>query len=111
MRNNNTPTGPSVRIIWCRNAVLSSPEAQNITFREGLSGLGRALGLAIARMPENMFHWLFGLGVKEKVFVLTHLVRVGILLDARPLCKFSVIRAEGCLSSRKRCTHNCRHQD
>jgi NADPH:quinone reductase-like Zn-dependent oxidoreductase len=50
-------------------------------------------------MPENMFDRLFGLGVKEKVFVLTYLVRVGTLLDARPLCKFSVIRAEGCLAA------------
>jgi hypothetical protein len=73
--------------------------------------LGRAQGLAIARMPENMFDRLFGLGVEEKVFVLTHLVRVGTLLDARPLCKFSVIRAEGCLFSRKRCTYHRRHQD
>jgi hypothetical protein len=33
MRNNNTPTEPSVRIIWYRNAVLSSPEARKATFR------------------------------------------------------------------------------
>jgi hypothetical protein len=50
-------------------------------------------------MPENMFDRLFGLGVKEKVFVLTYLVWVGTLLDARPLCKFSVIRAKGCLAA------------
>jgi hypothetical protein len=35
-------------------------------------------------MPENMFDRLFGLGVEEKVFVLTHLVRVGALLGALP---------------------------
>src|ERR1017187_2633387 len=68
-----------------------------------------AQGLVIARMPENMFDRSFGLGVEEKVFVLTHLVRVGALLGARPLCKFSVIRAEGCLISRKCCTHHQRH--
>jgi hypothetical protein len=32
-------------------------------------------------------------------------------LDARPLCKFSVKRAEGCLFSRKRGTHHRLHQD
>ena len=76
-----------------------------------LSGVGRAQGLAIARMPENMFDRLFSLGVEEKVFVFTHLVRVGALLDARPLCKFSVKRAEGCLFSRKLGTHHRLHQD
>jgi hypothetical protein len=82
------------------------------TFREGdFSGLGPAQGSAIARMPENMFDRLFGLGVEEEVFVFTHLVREGALLDARPLCKFSVIRAEGCLFSRKRRTHHHRRQD
>jgi hypothetical protein len=78
---------------------------------DDLSGLGRAQGLAIARMPENMFDRLFGFGVEEKVFVLTHLVWEGALLAARPLCKFSVIRAEGCLFSRKRCTRHRCHQD
>ena len=34
MRNNNTPTEPSVRIICYRNAVLTFPEAQKATFRE-----------------------------------------------------------------------------
>ncbi len=35
IRDNNTPTEQSAKIIWHRNAVLSSPEAQKTTFREG----------------------------------------------------------------------------
>ena len=63
------------------------------------------------RHARNMFDRSFGLGVEEKVFILTHLIGVEALLGARPLCKFSVIRAEGCLFSRKRCTHHRRHKN
>lgn len=68
----------------------------------------RARGLVIAGMPENMFDGSFGFGVDEGVLVLAHLVWVGTLLDARPLCNLSVIRAERCLFGRKRCTHHRR---
>jgi hypothetical protein len=61
-------------------------------------------------MPENMFDGSFGFGVDEGVLVLAHLVWVGTLLDARPLCNLSVIGAEGCLFGRKRCTHHHRRQ-
>jgi hypothetical protein len=62
-------------------------------------------------MPENMFDGSFAFGIEKGVLVLTHLVRVGTLLEARPLCNLSVIRAEGRLFSRKRCTHHRRQQN
>jgi len=42
------------------------------------------------RHARNMFDRSFGLGVEEKVFILTHLIGADALWGAGPLCKFSV---------------------
>ena len=65
----------------------------------------------IAQMPEDMFDRLLGLGVEEKVLVLTQLFWVGTLLAARPLREFPVIGAKCCLFSRERCTRDRRGQN